>query len=166
MSSRCEKSNGLTKLSESIATGEENKISTILYKWIKVLHDQNTFKSVWLDKGKTSLDSIGMHSFFNNTIDVNKCWFKNTIKTKFNDIYNRKWSLSIFNNSTCLNYRAMTESKHLQKYLLTLPSQYMYAICKFKCSNYRMPIVFGRYANVAVDERKCELCELDDHYYQ
>ena len=72
----------------NIATGEENKISTILYKWIKVLHDQNTFKSVWLDKVKTSLDSIGMHSFFNNTIDVNKCWFKNTIKTKFNDIFN------------------------------------------------------------------------------
>ena len=150
----------------NIATGEESKISTILYKWIKVLHDQNTFKSVWLDKVKTSLDSIGMHSFFNNTIDVNKCWFKNTIKTKFNDIYNRKWSLSIFNNSTCLNYRAMTESKHLQKYLLTLPSQYMYAMCKFKCSNHRMPIVSGRYANVSVDERKCELCELNDHYNQ
>ena len=29
-----------------------------------------------------------------------------------------------------------------------------------------MPIVSGRYANVTVDERRCELCELDDHYNQ
>ena len=39
-------------------------------------------------------------------------------------------------------------------------------MCKFKCSNHRMPIVSGRYANVSVDERKCELCELNDHYNQ
>ena len=30
----------------NIVTGDANKMSTILYKWIKVLHDHNTFKSV------------------------------------------------------------------------------------------------------------------------
>ena len=34
----------------NIATGEESKISTILYKWIKALYDKNIYKSVWLDK--------------------------------------------------------------------------------------------------------------------
>ena len=29
----------------NVATGEENKISTIIYKWIKTLFDQNVFKS-------------------------------------------------------------------------------------------------------------------------
>ena len=32
----------------NIATGDESKISTILYKWIKVLYDQNNFKSVYM----------------------------------------------------------------------------------------------------------------------
>ena len=50
----------------NIATGDENKISTILYKWIKVLYDQNKYKSTWLDKIKTILDSIRMSSTFNN----------------------------------------------------------------------------------------------------
>ena len=42
-----------------------------------------------------------------------------------------------------------------------LPSQYMYAICKFKCANHRMPIVTGRYTGVEVDNRTCDLCNLN-----
>ena len=145
----------------SIATGDESKISTILYKWIKILYDQNTFKSAWLDKIKTILDNIGMSSTFNNITNVNKIWFKNTIKLKLDDIYNQNWSTSVFNNSVCLNYRVMSDRKHLKNYLLKLPSQYMYAICKFKCANHRMPIVQGRYAGVDVDNRTCDLCNLN-----
>ena len=144
----------------NIATGEESKISTILYKWIKALHDKNIFKSVWLDKIKTILDKIGMSSSFNNITTVSKAWFKNTIKQKLNDIYYQNWSVSVFSNSTCLNYRVMTVHKQLQNYLLKLPSQYRYAICKFKCANHKMPIVNGRYSNIAVDARKCTLCNL------
>ena len=144
----------------NIATGEENKISTILYKWIKALYDKNSFKSVWLDKIKSILDKVGMSSSFNSITNDNKTWFKNTIKQKLNDIYHQNWSATVFSNSTCINYRVMTVHKNLQKYLLKLPSQYRYAICKFKCANHKMPIVNGRYANIAVDDRKCTLCNL------
>ena len=128
------------------------------------MHDKNIYKSPWLEKIKSLLDSIGMHNVFNNITSVNKVWFKSTIKQKLNDSYINKWSASVFNSSTCLNYRAMTEHKQLQPYLLNLPSQYMYAMCKFKCANHRMPIVSGRYSGISVDDRKCELCDLDDHY--
>ena len=148
----------------NIATGEESKISTTLYKWIKILHDKNVYKSPWLDKIKSTLDSLGMHNLFNDISHVNKTWFKNTVKQKLNDSYTNKWSVSVFNSSACINYRAMTEYKQLQKYLLILPSQYMYAMCKFKCANHRMPIVRGRQNGTPVDDRKCELCDLNDHY--
>ena len=148
----------------NIATGEESKISTTLYKWIKILHDKNVYKSPWLDKIKSTLDSLGMHNLFNDISHVNKSWFKNTVKQKLNDSYTNKWSVSVFNSSACINYRAMTEYKQLQKYLLILPSQYMYAMCKFKCANHRMPIVRGRQNGTPVDDRKCELCDLNDHY--
>ena len=105
-----------------------------------------------------------MHNLFNDITHVNKVWFKNTIKQKLNDSYTNKWSVSVFNSSACINYRAMTEYKQLQKYLLILPSQYMYAMCKFKCANHRMPIVRGRQNGIPVDDRKCELCDLNDHY--
>ena len=63
------------------------------------------------------------------------------------------------NNSTCLNYRVMTIVKKTQNYILKLPKQYVYALCKFKCANHRMPIVNGRYANIPVEERVCTLCQ-------
>ena len=40
----------------------------------------------------------------------------------------------------------------------------MYAMCKFKCANNRMPIVRGRHNGIPVDDRICELCDLRDHY--
>ena len=59
-----------------------SKISTSLYKWIKVLHDKNVYKSPCLDKIKSLLDGIGMYNVFNNITSVNKAWFKSTIKQK------------------------------------------------------------------------------------
>ena len=56
----------------------------------------------------------------------------------------------------------MTEHKKLQKYLLKLPDQYMYALCKLKCANHKMPIVTGRYANIPEEDRICNLCELNE----
>ena len=138
-----------------IATGDSNKISTILYKWTKKLYDQNIYKSQWLDKIKSILDNMGMSHLFNDITNVNISWFIDTAKKRLNDIYNQNWSDQVFSNSTCLNYRAMTTQKKIQNYLIKLPSQYMYAMCKFKSANHKLPIVIGRYAAVTIDERKC-----------
>ena len=54
----------------------------------------------------------------------------------------------------------MTDHKYLQSYLFNLPSHYMYAVLKFKGANHRMPIVNGRCSNIAVDARKCTLCNV------
>ena len=94
-----------------------------------------------------------MHNLFNDITHVNKVWFKNTIKQNLNDSYTNKWSVSVFNSSACINYRAMTEYKQLQKYLLIL----------IKCANHRMPMV-RRHSGILVDDRKCELCDLNNHY--
>ena len=49
-----------------------------------------------------------MSDCFYNTASLSKVWFKNTIKVKFNEVYAQKWTESVFNNSACINYRAMT----------------------------------------------------------
>ena len=112
----------------NVATGDESKISSILYKWIKLLHDQNIFKSAWLDKIKTTLDHMGMSYLFHNIEITNKNWFKNTVKLKLKDICEQEWVDSVFSNTTCLNYRAMTNCRKLQDYLINLPRQYIYAL--------------------------------------
>ena len=136
----------------NVATGEENKISSILYKWVKILYDQNSFKSPWLDKIKTTLDHLGMSYLFNSASSVDKDYFKKSIKLRLSDIHNQNWSDSVSSNSVCINYRMMTEHKKLQSYLLKLPDQYMFALCKLKFANHKMPLVNGRYANIPAED--------------
>ncbi|CAL4122579.1 unnamed protein product, partial [Meganyctiphanes norvegica] len=82
----------------NIATGIENKVSSVLYKWIKVLHDQNKYKSAWIEKVKTTLDITEMPNLFHDTTSVNKSCFKNNIKVRLEDVYAKRWSDSVFNN--------------------------------------------------------------------
>ena len=103
-----------------------------------------------------------MSDTFNNIADINKIWFKNNIKVKLADVYCQKWSNSVFYNSVCTNYRAMTKVKKLQNYIIQLPKQYIYPFLKFKCANHYMPIVSGRYSNTPIDERLCKLCQLNE----
>ena len=145
-----------------VATGDENKISTMLYKWLHSLYEQNKYKSVWITKIKESLSRINMSSLFNEVSDVNRHWFKSTVKIRLKDVYGKEWSEAVANNSACINYQAMSKVKKMQNYLLKLPKRYAYALCKLKCGNHHMPIVTGRYSKVPINERKCNLCQCGD----
>ena len=142
-----------------IATGEENKISTILYKWTYALYKQNLYKSPWLHQIKRSLDLMGESHLFDNVLNTpGPEWFKCYTKERLNNIYRQKWSSDVANNSTCLSYRIMTQDKQLQKYF-KLPRKYMHAICQFKCANSKIPVIMGRYTNKPIDDRSCTLCD-------
>ena len=44
----------------------------------------------------------------------------------------------------------------------------MFALCKFKCANHKLPIVTGRYNGLPIDERTCTLCntnEIGDEFH-
>ena len=55
-----------------VETGEESKISTILYKWIKILHNKNIYNSPWIGKVETTLDHMGMSSLFDVIANTKK----------------------------------------------------------------------------------------------
>ena len=146
----------------NIATGDESKMSSILYKWIKTHHDKNTYKSIWIEKIKATLDKSQMPYIFDNVTIECKNWLRNSTKVRLEEYYAKKWSDTVYKNSSCLNYRAMTLVKRTQNYVLKLPKYYIYAMCKFKCVNHYMPIVAGRYSDTPIDERLCTICQLNE----
>ena len=146
----------------TIAAGEESKFSSIFYKWIKIFMKKNIYKSVWFEKVKTTLDNIQMPYMFDNVTKECKLWFRNSTKARLEELYAKRWSDTVYNNSSCLNYRAMTLAKRAQDYVLKLPKCYVYAILKLKCVNHYMPIVAGRYSNMPIDERLCTICQLNE----
>jgi len=156
----------------NLATGDENKISSILYKWTKSLHEKdienplvvprNIKKFPWIKKVKTILNSLDMTYYYNNITKDHKNMLKNNAKVSLENMYAIRWSNSVFDNGACINYRAMTLVKKSQNYITKLPKKYIYALCKFKCVNHYMPIVTGRYANIPYEERICTICQTND----
>ena len=110
----------------NIATGNESKISSVLYKWIKSQNDKNSYKSVWIQKVKTTLNNSQMPYMFDTIIKECKNWFKIITKTRLEEFYAKRWSETVHNNSSCLNYRAMTLSKRTQNYVSKLPKPYIH----------------------------------------
>ena len=96
--------------------------------------------------------------FYDITSD-HKTRLKNNTKVNLEGIYTRKWSEAVFNNSACINYRAMSLVKKTQNYILKLPKRYTYALCKLKCVNHNMPNVTGRYTNTPYEDRICTFCK-------
>ena len=103
-----------------------------------------------------------MSYLFNNVYTVNNIWLKESLILRLSDVYRQKWQVEVNNNSTCLNYRIMTSQKELQYYLVKLPQKYSYTLCKFKCGNHKLPIIRGRYNDINIDDRKCELCQQNE----
>ena len=145
-----------------IATGDDNKITTILYRFIKHLYDQNIYQSPWLKNVNNLLNSSGMSNIFIRPKCVNGTWLKEAYKLRCSDIYKQKWKEETHNNLACLNYRIMTENKCTQSYLLKLPFRYYRVLCKFKCANHNLPVVRGRYNNIRIEDRICTQCNTND----
>ncbi len=56
----------------------------------------------------------------------------------------------------------MTVDVKLQNYISILPKQWSTFICMFKCANHKLPVVTGRYGNIALEHRLCILCKRGD----
>ena len=59
-----------------------------------------------------------MPYMFDNITKECKTWFGNSVKVKLEELYAKKWSETVYNNSSCLNYRGMTLVKQMQNYLV------------------------------------------------
>ena len=154
--------NRLVNFWYSIVNGNSSKISNILYKFVKTMHDLNIYKLPWLEKVKELLDLNGMSNVFYDVSNVNGNWLKNAFKLRSTDIYRQNLSEDVSNNAACINYRILTVDVKLQRYLCVLPKQWSILICKFKCGNHKLPVVTGRYANIALEHRMCMLCDNND----
>ena len=57
----------------------------------------------------------------------------------------------------------------LEQCLTNLKAKDRYILCKFRCSNFRIPIEVGRWRNIPRQDRKCELCDVnsvgDEYHY-
>ena len=70
------------------------------------------------------------------------------------------WRQELEQSSKCLFYRHYKQEFEREKYIYQLPDKYVYSLCKFRCSNHRLPIEIGRRLGLDRKNRICQKCNM------
>ena len=133
-----------------------NKLSTCIYA---LLYKQN---SQWVKFVKSILDECGMSYVWQNQSFCNFSWLKNRVFHSLLDQFTQSWRSNVFTSPKGINYRMFKEDLKLENYLLKLPVKKYKLLCRFRCSNFKLPIETGRWGHIPRSERKCKLCNSND----
>ena len=148
-----------------LITGQQNKISCILYKALFNLDAQFQFKNDWLNKIRTILCNCGLDEYWFDPVKVHTLSyvnFKSLYKKKLYEMYHARWKSSIDSSSKCFLYKNFKTELVLEKYLTILNEPSKSKLSKFRCSNHNLPIEVGRHNDVARNDRRCNICTLND----
>lgn len=141
------------------------KFSNLLYK---ILYNSNISKtSKWLEYVKGVIINCGFSGIWNAQFVESPKWLVQSIKQKAKDLYINEWYNSINESSSCVSYRLFKEEFNLENYLLKLPLTFKRTLCLFRTRNHRLPIETGKWFNIDIADRKCNLCDasLGDEFH-
>ena len=150
-----------------IVNGSEHKLSHMVYRFLRILHDNNLYKSPWIVKVKSVLDRAGMSYVWNppeqqfqlNRPFIPKDWLSKTLNLRLSDIYQHDWLADVNSNSQCKVYRMFKRKLAFEKYLVILNNSHRINFCKFRCCNYCISTITGRQQGIAFQDRICNLCD-------
>jgi hypothetical protein len=98
----------------------------------------------------------------------NSKWVLTSVKQKLKDIYVNDWVNNLNIRQSCIIYKCIKSKFGLEDYLLKLPLNLSIPFCQFRCNNFKLPIVRGRYNNILRENRFCDLCndnKLGDEFH-
>ena len=94
--------------------------------------------------------------------------FKTRVKSVLHDNFTQSWKSKIFESSKCINHRIYKDTFKFEGYLNLLPFSLAKVMCKFRCSDHKLPIEQGRFFGIDRNQRVCTLCnsnQLGDEYH-
>ena len=126
----------------------ENKMSKSILKTLYECNKFNIYKSEWLDKIKSILDTCGLSYTWENPINVSTNWLKNKIVLILKDMLIQTWIKQCNDVNKSSNYNLYKTSFGFETYLDNLPTCYRISLTKSRTSNHKLPIEKGRYINL------------------
>ena len=141
----------------SLVNGKETKLSKILYK--KMLHDYNAgiYEHKWIRYIRDIHVSVGRFDLFHkNDIDNHRS-VKMSISRVLFELHIQEWVQNLDAASKGNFYSSFKQDLAFQNYLQKLDSKHYLPVIKFRTSNHKLPVETGRWENIPLDERNCQL---------
>ena len=146
----------------NIVNGKDAKISKFLYKFLLSDYDSGNNQHKWIQCIKDILISVGRVDLLHKDSIENPKSIKMQISKTLSDLYIQEWHSKIASSSKGLNYNLFKVDANFENYLSILSRKHYSTLLKFRLSNHRLPIETGRWENIPIEERKCNICEIND----
>ena len=103
-----------------VIDGKQSKLSNIMFRLLKKLHDQGSYLSKWTSKIKNILIKCGMPQMWNDYDNFNKKWIANSVNLRLSDISKQEWLHEVNTNRMCENYKYFKSDLVFEQLLLIL----------------------------------------------
>ncbi|XP_074661598.1 uncharacterized protein LOC141914230 [Tubulanus polymorphus] len=139
-------------------------------KMYRILYNShlNGSQSKWISCIESILQNCGLGNIWLEQTFPNIPYLGELVKLRLEDQFKQTWHGSMVLSSKLDTYRIFKTDWGQEKYLSSLPRSLRISLCRFRCSNHKLPIETGRYENKPRNERVCNKCNentIGDEYH-
>ena len=136
------------------------KYSSKLYNILYRLHTSGICTSKWIESIRNIFIETGYDCVWDTQTFQDRESLCKDINMELKNNFERLWRQELEQSSKCLFYRHYKQEFKREKYISQLPDKYVYSLCKFRCSNHRLPIEIGRRQGLDRKNRICQKCNM------
>ena len=123
-------------------------------------------KETWVTKVKDILFKCGMGFYWLNQKVENEQQFLSTVKQRLKDIYKQEWNANVQGTSDNRLYKYLKSDFLFENYLHLPNQQLRISLSKLSLSSHLLNVERGRWNNLPLVNRVCELCNvLEDEFH-
>lgn len=139
-----------------IVTGKTSKLSYRIYLFM-INSNYTNFK--WLNFIQTILNESGRYDLWVQQFGPLPIFTGKIIKRVLLDQFFQTWNGLLEMSSKGRNYSLIKSNLYFENYLKNLNGSLAINMFKFRTGNHKLPIEVGRWNNIDISERKCNLCQ-------
>ena len=145
----------------SLVNGKTYKYSRQIYN-IMFVESLRGKSFRWLDYIKSIMISVGMPDLIHQPVINNPKSIKARIIRTLKDLHTQDWHAKLEQSSKGQTYGIFKQDLNFEPYLRSLSQTVYIPLIEFRTSNYKLPVETGRWENIPLQERKCNLCNKND----
>ena len=140
------------------------RLSSLTYKCLLNLYENNTHKNNYLSFVKKTLDELGLSNFWTNQmqINVNPMWFKAKVNRLLQDQFIQSFYSSLDNDPIYTNFRMFKTNFRRESAIFQLPKNYVISQIRFRTTNNNAPVNILRFTQTPRADRLCQKCNIND----
>ena len=151
-----------------LIVGKSTKLCHVMYLCLLRLYQSGIYLSPWLTYIRSICIECGLSGVWLSQTIENPKWFKLAVEQRLKDLWLTTWYRNMSTKNICSSYRVFKEGYGIEDYLVKLCKNNRIYISKLRAGNNKLPIITGRYQEVAREERFCNKCNggyVGDEYH-